>query len=29
MAVTSYGSDDAWQRNAVIEISDGTTAVDI
>ena len=29
MTVTSYGSDDAWQRNAVIEISDGTTAVDI
>ena len=29
MAVTSYGSEDAWQRNAFIEVTDGTTAVDI
>lgn len=29
MAVTNYGSYDAWQRQAVIAIDDGTTAVNL
>ncbi len=29
MAVTSYGSDDAWQRDAVITVEDTSNGVDI